>query len=329
GDQGEQGIQGVKGDKGDQGEQGIQGVKGDKGDQGEQGIQGVKGDKGDQGEQGIQGVKGDKGDQGEQGIQGLQGMPGMPGTPGPPGMQGAPGAKGDKGDKGDGLDGIVAYDVLEAPSYLKNQVVTYQGSTFMAKVNAPVGEPGLSADYILIAAKGEKGDDGAAGGGSGAFEGFSASINNMLGTSNTMQLLLWSTAAPGYNSPNFNSMTGEYTVPATGKYAINVSLNYKLSTAVSVSLGAGVDPYFTVQSDNGAPEEISKGYLPILDVNIALVLTLRTIMKQSVVTLSDEVFLTSGSKITVSYVADGLTLNLSEISGRWSIRQLSVDPDPV
>ena len=113
GDQGEQGIQGEKGDKGDQGEQGIQGEKGDKGDQGEQGIQGEKGDKGDQGEQVIQGEKGDKGDQGEQGIQGEkgdkgdQGEQGIQGEKGDKGDQGEQGIQGEKGDKGDqGEQGI-------------------------------------------------------------------------------------------------------------------------------------------------------------------------------------------------------------------------------
>ena len=71
GPQGEPGIQGPKGDKGDQGEPGIQGPKGDSGDQGEPGIQGPKGDKGDEGKQGVQGPKGDKGDTGPQGIQGI------------------------------------------------------------------------------------------------------------------------------------------------------------------------------------------------------------------------------------------------------------------
>ena len=73
GDQGAQGIQGEKGEKGDQGAQGIQGEKGEKGDQGAQGIQGEKGEKGDQGIQGIQGEKGDKGDQGIQGEKGENG----------------------------------------------------------------------------------------------------------------------------------------------------------------------------------------------------------------------------------------------------------------
>ena len=56
---------------------GVQGEKGDTGEQGIQGIQGEKGDKGDQGIQGIQGLKGDKGDQGPQGLQGLQGPQGQ------------------------------------------------------------------------------------------------------------------------------------------------------------------------------------------------------------------------------------------------------------
>ena len=59
--------------RGDQGAQGIQGMKGD---QGAQGIQGMKGD------QGIQGMKGDQGDQGAQGAQGIQGIQGMKGDQG-------------------------------------------------------------------------------------------------------------------------------------------------------------------------------------------------------------------------------------------------------
>ena len=63
-----QGEQGVQGEKGEQGIQGLQGIQGEKGEQGIQGIQGVRGEKGEQGEQGIQGEKGEKGDKGEQGY---------------------------------------------------------------------------------------------------------------------------------------------------------------------------------------------------------------------------------------------------------------------
>lgn len=103
GEQGPQGIQGPKGDageqghKGDTGETGAQGPKGDKGDAGEQGprgIQGVKGDTGEAGPQGIQGPKGDKGDTGEQGPQGIQGLKGDTGAQGPKGDDGHTPVKG-------------------------------------------------------------------------------------------------------------------------------------------------------------------------------------------------------------------------------------------
>ena len=54
--------------KGDKGDQGFQGLKGDKGDKGDQGFTGLKGDKGDKGDQGDTGLKGDKGDKGDQGL---------------------------------------------------------------------------------------------------------------------------------------------------------------------------------------------------------------------------------------------------------------------
>jgi len=107
GDAGPQGLQGEKGEKGDIGPQGLQGEKGEKGDKGDkgekgdigpQGLQGEKGEKGDIGPQGLQGEKGEKGDIGPQGLQGEKGEKG---DIGPQGLQGEKGEKGDKGDKGD------------------------------------------------------------------------------------------------------------------------------------------------------------------------------------------------------------------------------------
>ena len=65
---GEDGEQGIQGEKGEKGEQGIQG---EKGEQGEQGIQGEKGEQGEQGPQGEVGPQGPQGPQGEQGEQGV------------------------------------------------------------------------------------------------------------------------------------------------------------------------------------------------------------------------------------------------------------------
>lgn len=73
---GEQGIQGEKGDTGEKGEQGLKGEKGDTGPQGEQGPQGERG------EQGLKGEKGDTGPQGPQGEQGPMGPEGPQGESG-------------------------------------------------------------------------------------------------------------------------------------------------------------------------------------------------------------------------------------------------------
>ena len=123
------------------GNDGAQGVQGEKGDKGDQGIQGEKGDKGDQG---IQGEKGDQGVQGEKGDAGINGTDGINGTNGADGVgitdvtinadnelvlsfsngnvinlgniKGSKGDKGDKGDKGEqgqqGLQGSKGADGL-------------------------------------------------------------------------------------------------------------------------------------------------------------------------------------------------------------------------
>ena len=107
---------GAKGDQGERGLTGAQGAKGEKGDRGERGLtgaQGAKGEKGDRGERGLtgaQGAKGEKGDQGERGLTGAQGAKGEKGDQGERGLTGAQGAKGEKGDRGEtgaaGRDGV-------------------------------------------------------------------------------------------------------------------------------------------------------------------------------------------------------------------------------
>ena len=94
---------------------GATGIQGPKGDKGDQGIQGPQGPKGDTGEQGIQGPKGDKGDQGIQGPQGEQGI------------QGIQGPKGDTGERGQngntpvkGVDYFTPQDILELSQNFEN-----------------------------------------------------------------------------------------------------------------------------------------------------------------------------------------------------------------
>ncbi len=59
--------------------------------------------------------------------------------------------------------GVVVFDTAKAPSYEKYQVVTFEGSTFVALKAAPKGLPGQSADYMVLAAAGKDGAMGATG----------------------------------------------------------------------------------------------------------------------------------------------------------------------
>lgn len=140
----------------------------------------------------------------------------------------------------------------------------------------PQGNKGDKGDAGAAGPQGDKGDKGDIGPAGSIYtnEGFSASSNNMFSNSNSFTN--WSTLSPNYSSPYFDPATGIFTAPETGKYAIQATVSYKTTAPVSISLGQSIDPMFTVKS-NGTTDLI-KGYLPILDVNIALVLTLRTIL---------------------------------------------------
>ncbi|MGG3740948.1 collagen-like repeat preface domain-containing protein [Paenibacillus chibensis] len=115
---------------------------------------------------GTQGPPGPPGPQGPAGQQGVPGPPGIQGPAGAAGAQGPAGATGPTGPTGAtgaGLTGIVPFDPAQAPNYRAGQVVSFGGSTYLVNVNAPVGTPGSSPDYTLLAAAGATGATGATG----------------------------------------------------------------------------------------------------------------------------------------------------------------------
>lgn len=100
----------------------------------------------------VPGPKGDTGLTGNTGLQGGQGIQGPAGGTGPQGPQGLPGA-------GAGVwQG--EWDVLF--DYASGDVVSYEGSTWLAVTNPPVGAVPmeLSAYWGLMAAKGDEGEQG-------------------------------------------------------------------------------------------------------------------------------------------------------------------------
>ncbi|PSK07210.1 hypothetical protein C7R92_20770 [Brevibacillus porteri] len=66
---------------------------------------------------------------------------------------------------------------------------------------------------------------------------------------------------------------------------------------------------------------------PVLNVNVALVLTLRAILGAGTVTLAGDVQLNAGDTLGLFYVANGLTINLNLGGGGegivWSIHRLT------
>ncbi|MFE0616018.1 collagen-like repeat preface domain-containing protein, partial [Bacillus altitudinis] len=101
--------------------------------------------------------------QGPPGGRGRRGPAGPVGPVGPAGPAGPAGATGATGATGVGLTGIVAFDPADAPTYPEGQVVTFDGSTYVANTASPTGTPGTSPDYTLLAAAGDTGATGVTG----------------------------------------------------------------------------------------------------------------------------------------------------------------------
>ncbi|WP_368654251.1 hypothetical protein AB4Y30_04225 [Ornithinibacillus sp. 4-3] len=143
------------------------------------------------------------------------------------------------------------------------------------------------------------------------------------------QLVSWQTVAtPGsYPNPNFNALDGIYTVPETGRYSISATINYQTTAAITLSLGAGVNPAFAVQRITPDPATLVTGLFPILNIQVTL-LTLRAVLGNGTVTLAREVELTAGDQIGLFYIANGLTIGL-DLGGSgqqgifWSINQIA------
>jgi hypothetical protein len=125
------------------------------------------------------------------------------------------------------------------------------------------------------------------------------------------QLTGWSVTAPYFDSATFDEAAGNYTIPATGRYSFEATINYSTTAAISISLGAGTNPAFAIRRTSPTTTDLVSGLFPLLNVNVALVLTLRTILGNGTVTLAGEFSLNAGDVIGLFYVADGLTVPLN------------------
>uniref|UniRef100_UPI003B501CA2 collagen-like protein n=1 Tax=Virgibacillus massiliensis TaxID=1462526 RepID=UPI003B501CA2 len=305
-----EGITGPTGATGDSitgstGPTGLQGPTGATGDTGATGTTGdsITGSTGPTGAQGPTGVTGDTGDTGATGDS----ITGSTGPTGPTGAQGPTGATGDTGDTGATGDSIT-------------------GSTGPTGLQGPTGATGATGPTGTTGATGTTGDTGPTGDIVTA-TGFSANRAPSSVTADT-QLEDWSVASPFYTSPDFDPVAGEYTVPVTGRYSIKAVISYSTTAAITVSLGAGINPAIVVQRTSPTVTDLITGLFPVLNVNVALVLTLRALLGSGQVTLEGDLELNAGDVVAMFYQADGLTINLdlggtSDTATVWSIHRLS------
>lgn len=121
---------------------------------------------GPQGDPGPQGATGAQGAQGDQGPPGNDGAPGAQGEPGPTGAQGEPGPKGDTGDQGpagnNGIDGtsFVWKGEWDGSYYVPNDVVYYQGSSYICIVDNLNTQPDNTTYWATMTLQGQQGAQG-------------------------------------------------------------------------------------------------------------------------------------------------------------------------
>lgn len=250
------------------------------------------------------GPTGPTGPQGDTGPTGPQGGTGPTGPTGPTGLQGETGPTGPQGPTGptgpQGNTGPTGPQGATGPT-------GPQGPTGPTGPTSPQGPTGPTGPNVTT-------------------EGFSATIPSLTVNAG-QQLTGWSVAAPFFNSGNFNTTTGNYTVPATGVYSIQATINYVTTAVISAVLGGGINPSFVVRRSAPTVTNLISGLFPVLNVSIVLLLTLRTILGNGTVTLAGEVRLNQGDVVGLYYVDNGLSVSLN-LGGSgsgivWSINRIT------
>ena len=140
---------------------------------------------------------------------------------------------------------------------------------------------------------------------------FSASRTAFTLAPTTTTISGWTVTSPYYSHASFDPATGLFTVPTTGRYAFKVTINCANTGAVGAQQAAGVDPAFVLRRTAPVVTNLIAGQFPLLNVNIALLLSLRVILGDGQVVLAGDVELNAGDVVALQYVSDGLTISLN------------------
>ncbi|MFD2117857.1 collagen-like protein [Paenibacillus yanchengensis] len=181
-----------------------------------EGATGPAGPTGATGPVGLAGLAGIVGASGTEGITGAGGTIGAAGVTGPTGLAGPAGAN------GAGMNGQLLYNPLDASNYPLYQVVQYGGNLYSVVNVPPVGTPGLSPDYLLLAAVGDTGEAGITG---------SVGETGMTGTIAGITGVAGNTGVKGATAPG---MTGQvpFDINDIGTYVAGQVVTYEGATYV-------------------------------------------------------------------------------------------------
>lgn len=160
-----------------------------------------------------------------------------------------------------------------------------------------------------------------------AGEGFSVFLPTLV-TGTTATFVGWEETSPYYGNAAFDQALGEYTVPETGRYSVEATVNFAYTAAIATALDPAANPSLVVQRTTPAPvTDLVTGLLPVLDVDVTGTLTLRTLLRSGTVTLAGEVELTAGDVIILVYQSNGVALDVdlgATTSGVvWSVHRLT------
>lgn len=103
---------------------------------------------------------------------------------------------------------------------------------------------------------------------------------------------------------DFDPLPDAVKVKKAGYYRVDYSVQFKHTSAATVSIGHGRNPW-TSLTVNGVGREETRRYRPVFDVNVALVLTLRVLINAPVLSYSGVVHLEAGDEVGLGYEEAG------------------------
>jgi hypothetical protein len=156
----------------------------------------------------------------------------------------------------------------------------------------PQGEPGT------VGPAGPQGEIGPQGPpGSGLEEPLLASRDGLEldGSAEPAAFEEWS-VVPGVEGSGFDPETGVFTAPENGAYLVAIGADGGPKAASTISVGGGVGPFELDIVKNGST--LDSRSFPMIDVNVALVLTLRTPLHDGAAQITEALPLETGDQIS-------------------------------